>query len=81
MLAASQTFGFAIGLGAISVLNKTEERSKIVFFTFSGFLFLSFLIILTVKENLNKMRFSMVASAHEKTDNTESLLVRDVQDS
>lgn len=80
LLAASQTFGFAIGLGAISVLNKTAERSEIVFFTFSGFLFLSFLIVLTVKENLNKMRFSMIGSGHEKTDNSDSLLIKDVQD-
>jgi hypothetical protein len=80
LLAASQTFGFAIGLGAISILNKTAERSKIVFFSFSALLFLSFLIVLTVKENLNKMRFSMVDSSHEKTDLTGSLLVKDAQD-
>ena len=81
MLAASQTFGFAIGLGAISVLNKTAERSKIVFFSFSGLLFLSFLIVLTVKENLNKMKFSMLVSNHEKTDITGSLLLKDAQES
>lgn len=81
MLAASQTFGFAIGLGAISVLNKTAERSKIVFFSFSGLLFLSFLIVLTVKENLNKMKFSMLVSNHEKIDITGSLLLKDAQES
>jgi hypothetical protein len=79
LLAASQTVGFTIGLAAISLLNKTADRSKIVFFSFSGLLFLSFLIILTVKENLKKMRFSMDATNHEKTDTTDSLLIKEGQ--
>ena len=49
LLAASQTFGFAVGIIAISFLDRTSQRSEIVLFSFSGLLFLSFLITLSVK--------------------------------
>lgn len=57
LLASSQTFGFLIGFGAISFLNKTKERSEIVGFVNLGFLLLSFVFALWVKEDLKKMKF------------------------
>ena len=58
LLAASQTFGFIMGFASISFMNKTVERSEIVFFTYCGFLLLSCLMSLWVKEDLRKMKFS-----------------------
>ena len=77
MLAASQTFGFLLGVSSISILNRSEERSKIVLFTYAVLLFLSFVIVLIVKENLKKMRFSL-ANDEDKdvSDSSNSLIAK-----
>lgn len=76
LLAASQTFGFLIGVASISFLNRSEERSKIVLFTYAGLLFLSFVIVLFVRENLKKMRFSLAQDEKDKSDLSSSLIVK-----
>lgn len=57
LLASSQTFGFLIGFGSISFLNKTKERSEIVGFMNMGLLFLSFCAAIWVREDLKKWKF------------------------
>ena len=77
MLAASQTFGFLLGVSSISFLNRSEERSRIVLFIYAGLLFLSFVIVLIVKENLKKMRFSLANDEDkEGSDSSSSLIAK-----
>lgn len=59
LLASSQTFGFIVGLVSISIMERTRESSELVLFTYCGLLFISFVLSLIVKENLNKMRYSL----------------------
>lgn len=49
LLAASQTFGFFVGLISISLLDKTKETSQAVLFSYCGLLFISFILTLLVK--------------------------------
>lgn len=49
LFAASQTFGFLMGLGSISYLNQTVFRSKLIGFITIGVLVLSFLSAAWVK--------------------------------
>lgn len=77
LLAASQTFGFIVGIVSINILNKTAERSKIVLFSYCGLLFLSFVLSIIVKENLKKMRFSEIQSSmRQKSEISNSLIVK-----
>jgi hypothetical protein len=57
IMASNQTFGFLLGFAGIRVLDKTRERSELVLYVLCGFLFLSFLISLWVKEDLKKLDY------------------------
>jgi hypothetical protein len=57
IMASCQTFGFLLGFSCIRVLDKSKERSELVLYTLCGFLFLSFVISLLVKEDLKKLEY------------------------
>ena len=80
LLASTQTFGFLIGFGSISFLNKTKERSEIIGFVMMGLLLLSFIFAVWVKEDLKKMKFEeSIYSQHKSEADLKSSLLANEQ--
>jgi hypothetical protein len=63
IMASCQTFGFILGFSSIRLLDKSKERSELVLYTLCGFLFLSFVFVLWVKENLKKLEYEQGKSS------------------
>lgn len=57
LMAISQTVGFIGGIIYASVLNGSKSTSKTLFFVTIGALFISFILSLSIQEDLRKTRF------------------------